>query len=162
VSEKKQERKCLAVVRVRGTISAPRHVRETLQMLNLTRNNYAVLIDNRPSFLGMLKTAQNFVTWGEVSKETVNELIKERGKLAGNKKLTDEYAQKAGFKSLEELAEAVFNCKIEYWKLPKVQPNFKLHPPTKGFKGKIKKGYGAGGEVGYRGEKINELIGRMI
>jgi len=152
----------LAVVRVRGTISAPRHVRETLQMLNLTRNNYAVLIDNRPSFLGMLKTAQNFVTWGEVSKETVNELIKERGKLAGNKKLTDEYAQKAGFKSLEELAEAVFNCKIEYWKLPKVQPNFKLHPPTKGFKGKIKKGYGAGGEVGYRGEKINELIGRMI
>jgi large subunit ribosomal protein L30 len=131
-------------------------------MLNLTRNNYAVLIDDRPSFVGMLKTAQNFVTWGEVSKETVTELIKERGRIAGNKKLTDEYAQKVGYKSLEELAEAVFNCKIEYWKLPNIQPNFKLHPPTKGFKGKIKKGYGAGGEVGYRGEKINELIGRMI
>lgn len=131
-------------------------------MLNLTRNNYAVLIDDRPSFLGMLKTAQNFVTWGEAAKETVSELIRERGRLAGNKKLTDEYAQKVGFKSLEELAEAVFNCKIEYWKLPNVQPNFRLHPPTKGFKGKIKKGYGAGGEVGYRGEKINELIWRMI
>ncbi|MEM3700048.1 MAG: 50S ribosomal protein L30 [Candidatus Bathyarchaeia archaeon] len=162
MSEEKQQRKCLAVVRVRGTISAPRHVRETLQMLNLTRNNYAVLIDDRPSFLGMLKTAQNFVTWGEVTKETVNELISERGRLAGNKKLTDEYAQKIGFKSLEELAEAVFNCKIEYWKLPKVQPKFRLHPPTKGFKGKIKKGYGVGGELGYRGEKINELIRRMI
>jgi large subunit ribosomal protein L30 len=162
VNEEKQQRKCLAVVRIRGTISAPRHVRETLQMLNLTRNNYTVLIDNRPSFVGMLKTAQNFVTWGEPSKETVTELIKERGRIVGNKKLTDEYAQKVGFKSLEELAEAVFNCKIEYWKLPNVQPNFRLHPPTKGFKGKIKKGYGAGGEVGYRGEKINELIGRMI
>ncbi|MDI6805660.1 MAG: 50S ribosomal protein L30 [Candidatus Bathyarchaeia archaeon] len=162
MSEEKQERTCLAVVRVRGTISAPRHVRETLQMLNLTRNNYAVLIDNRPSFLGMLKTAQNFVTWGEATKETINELIRERGRIAGNKKLTEEYAQKVGFKSLEELAEAVFNCKIEYWKLPNVQPNFRLHPPTKGFKGKIKKGYSAGGEVGYRGEKINELIGRMV
>ncbi|MEM3696655.1 MAG: 50S ribosomal protein L30 [Candidatus Bathyarchaeia archaeon] len=162
MNEEKQQRKCLAVVRVRGTISAPRHVRETLQMLNLKRNNYAVLIDDRPSFLGMLKTAQNFVTWGEAAKETINKLIKERGRLAGNKKLTDEYAQKVGFKSLEELAEAVFNCKIEYWKLPNVQPNFRLHPPTKGFKGKIKKSYGVGGELGYRGEKINELIGRMI
>ncbi|MGQ9507250.1 MAG: 50S ribosomal protein L30 [Candidatus Bathycorpusculaceae bacterium] len=162
MSEEKGERKCLAVVRVRGTISAPRHVRETLQMLHLTRNNYAVLIDDRPSFLGMLKTAQNFVTWGEAAKETVKELIRERGRFAGNKKLTDEYAQKVGFKSVEELAEAVFNCKIEYWKLPNVQQNFRLHPPKRGFKGKIKKSYGAGGEVGYRGEKINELIGRMI
>ncbi|MGQ9530402.1 MAG: 50S ribosomal protein L30 [Candidatus Bathycorpusculaceae bacterium] len=162
MSEEKRERKCLAVLRVRGTISAPRHVRETLQMLNLTRNNYAVVIDDRPSFLGMLKTAQNFVTWGEATKETVSKMIRKRGRLAGRKRLTDEYAQKVGFKSLEELAEAVFNCKVEYWKLPNVQPNFKLHPPTKGFKGKIKKGYGAGGEVGYRGEEINELILRMI
>jgi len=162
VTERAQERKCIAAVRVRGTIRASRHVRETLQMFNLTRNNHAVLIDNRPSFIGMLKTAQNFVTWGEVSKEIVSMLIKERGRLAGNKKLTDEYAQKAGYKSLEELAEAVFGCRVEYWKLPNTQTVFKLHPPAKGFKGKIKKGYSAGGELGYRGEKINELIKRML
>jgi len=131
-------------------------------MLNLIRNNYAVLIDNRPSFLGMMKTAQNCITWGEASKEVVNMLIKERGRLAGDKKLTNEYAQKTGYKSLEELAEAVFNCHLEYWKLSNVQPVFKLHPPTKGFKGKIKKGYGMGGELGYRGEKINELVKRML
>jgi large subunit ribosomal protein L30 len=162
VAEKAKERKCIAVVRIRGTIRASRRVRETLQMLHLTRNNYAVLIDSRPSFLGMLKTAQNFITWGEASKETVNMLIRERGRLAGNKKLTDEHAQKIGYESLEELAETVFNCRIEHWKLPNVQPVFKLHPPTKGFKGKIKKGYSMGGELGYRGEKINELIKRMV
>ena len=131
-------------------------------MLYLTRNNYAVLIDNRPSFLGMLKTVQNFTTWGEASKEIVDMLIRKKGKLAGNKKLTEEYAQTANFKSLDELAEAVFNCSVEYRKLPSVQPVFKLHPPSKGFKGKIKKGYGAGGELGYRGEKISELIKRMV
>ncbi len=131
-------------------------------MLHLTRNNYAVLIDDRSSFVGMLKTAQNFITWGEASKEIVHMLMKERGRLAGNKKLTDEYAQKIGYKSLEELAEAVFSCRVEYWKPPDVQPFFRLHPPTKGFKGKTKKGYGMGGELGYRGEKINELIKRMI
>jgi len=131
-------------------------------MLHLTRNNYGVLISKSPSFLGMLKTAQNFVTWGEVSKEIVYAMIKERGRLIGNKKLTEEYAQKASYKSLEELAEAVYNGSAEYRKLPNIQQVFKLHPPSKGFKGKIKKGFTAGGELGYRGEKINELIKRMI
>ena len=131
-------------------------------MLHLTRNNHAVLIDDRPPFLGMLKTAQNFTTWGEASKEIVHMLITKKGRLAGNKKLTDEYVQIAGFKSLAELVEAIFNCGVEYRKLPNVQPVFKLHPPSKGFKGKIKKSYGMGGELGYRGEKINELIKRMV
>ena len=162
MAKKSNERKCIVAVRIRGVISAPREVRETLQMLNLKRNNYAVLIDNRPSFLGMLKTAQNFITWGEASEETVKLLIKKRGRLAGGKKLTDEYAQKIGYKSLEELALAVFKCQTEYWKLPNIQSVFKLHPPSKGFKGKIKKSYRMGGELGYRGEKINELIKRMV
>ena len=162
MTEETKERKSIIAVRIRGTIRAPRQVRETLQMLRLTRNNYSVLIDNRPSFLGMLKTAQNFMTWGEASEETVKMLIKERGRLAGNKKLTNEYAQKVGYNSLEELGEAIFNCQVEYWKLPNIQPVFRLHPPSKGFKGKVKKGYGMGGELGYRREKINELIKRMI
>jgi large subunit ribosomal protein L30 len=157
-----KERKCICVVRVRGTISASRDVRETLKMLRLTRNNYAVLIDDRPSFMGMLKAAQNFITWGEASKEIAHMLIMKKGRLFGNKKLTEEYAQTADFKSLDQLAEAIFDCRVEYLKLPNVQSVFKLHPPTKGFKGKIKKSYGTGGELGYRGEKINELIKRMV
>ena len=131
-------------------------------MLHLTRNNYAVLVENSPSFVGMIRAAQNYVTWGEASKETVSMLLTRKGRLAGNKKITDEYVQKAGYNSLEELADALFNCKVAHWKLPNVQPVFRLHPPSKGFKGNIKKGYTAGGELGYRGEKINDLIRRMV
>lgn len=149
-------------MRVRGSISAQREARETLDMLRLARTNHAVLVDNRPAFVGMLKRVRNYVTWGEVSPETVALLLQKRGRLAGNKKLTDEYAQKIGYKSLGELAEAVASCKVEHRKLPDMQPIFKLHPPTKGFKGKTKKSYGAGGEAGYRGEGINELIKRMV
>ena len=162
MAEEKKQPTCIAAVRIRGTISAGREVRETLQMLHLTHNNHCVLVDTRASFMGMLKTAQNFITWGEPSKETVNMLIVKKGRLAGDKQLTEEYAQKAGFKSLEDLVEAVHGCRSEFWKLPDVQPVFRLHPPTKGFKGKIKTGYGVGGELGYRGEKINELIQRMM
>lgn len=162
MTEEAKQRRCIVAVRVRGIISAKREARETLQMLHLTRNNYGVLVDNRPSFLGMLQAAQNYTTWGEVSRETLYALIEERGRLLGNKRLTEEYLQKNGYKSLRELADAVFNCQVEYWKLPNIQPVFKLHPPTKGFKGNIKKSYKAGGELGYRAASINELVKRMF
>ena len=130
-------------------------------MLRLARTNNAVLVDDRPAYMGMLYRVQNYVTWGEVSKETVALLLKERGRLAGGKKLTDESAEKLGYKSLDALADEIASCKVEYQKLPNVQPVFKLHPPSKGFKGKTKKSYAAGGEAGYRGEAINDLIKRM-
>ncbi len=162
MSEEAKQDACIVAVRIRGTISAKREARETLKMLRLSRNNYAVLIDNRRSFLGMLRSVQNYVTWGEVSKDIVCLLIKKKGRLAGNRKITDDYLQKINCKSLDELAEAIFSCRVEYWKLPDAQPVFRLHPPTKGFKGSVKKSYIAGGELGYRNKKINELVERML
>jgi len=162
VTGKAQERKCFAVIKVRGTISAQREARETLELLRIPKTNNAILIDNRPSYIGMLYRVQNYVTWGEVSKETVAMLLKERGRLAGGKKLTDEAVEKLGYKSIDALADAIASCKVEFQKLPNVQPIFKLRPPSKGFKGKTKKSYAAGGEAGYRGEKISELIKRMV
>lgn len=162
MAEKKTKHKCIVVVRIRGTVSASMEARETLQMLHLTRNNYAALIDDRPSFLGMIQTVRDYVTYGEPAKETVVMLIREKGRIVGDNKLTEEYAQKVSHSSLEELAEAVSNCDVEYWKLPNIQPVFRLHPPSKGFKGKIKRSYGSGGESGNRGEKIDELLRRML
>lgn len=112
--------------------------------------------------VGMLRRAQSYVTWGEVSKETIAALLAKRGRLLGDKKLTDEYAQKIGYKSLADLAGALAACKVAHRNLQDIQPLFKLHPPTKGFKGKTKKSFRAGGEAGYRGEAINELVKRMI
>jgi large subunit ribosomal protein L30 len=112
--------------------------------------------------MGMIDTVKDYITYGELSKESVASLLMEKGRLAGNKKLTNEYAKEAGYKSLEDLAAEIASGKAEYWKLPRIQPVFRLHPPTKGYKGKIKRGYGAGGELGYRGESIKELLDRML
>jgi large subunit ribosomal protein L30 len=136
--------------------------RETLAMLHLPRNNYAALIDDRPGFQGMLKTVRDYVTYGRPSKETVALMIKKKGRLVGDKELSDDYAQKSGFKSLDDLIEAIYTGRAEYWKLKTIQPVFRLHPPSKGFKGKIKRHYGAGGELGDRKEKIDELLKRML
>ena len=100
-------------MKVRGTVSAQREARETLNLLRLARTNHAVLLDNRPSFMGMLYRVQNYVTWGEVSKETVALMLQKRGRFAGGKKLTDEAVEKLGYKSIDTLADAIANCKAE-------------------------------------------------
>ncbi len=162
MAQKTDECNCLVAVKVRGTVSAQREARETLQFLHLMHTNHAVIIDNRASYKGMLKRVQSYVTWGEASKETVAAMLQKRGRLAGDKKLTDEYLQKTGYKSFDDLADAIVNCKAEFLKLPDIQPLFKLHPPSKGYKGKTKKSFKAGGEAGYRGKEINALVLRMI
>ena len=162
MTEKPAQHKCIVAIRIRGVVSASLEVRETLEMLRLTKNNYAVLIDDRQSFLGMLSLVRDYVTYGEPSKETVTELIKQRGRLHGDRKFTEDYARNNGFDTLAAFAAAVFDCKTQYWKMPEVKGVFRLHPPTKGFKHSIKKGYGQGGELGHRGEKIDELLKRMF
>jgi large subunit ribosomal protein L30 len=154
--------KCLVAVKVRGEISAQREAKETTEFLHLTHSNHAVIIDSRPAYKGMLKRAQSYVTWGEATKETIVMMLSKRGKLAGNKPITEEVAQKLGYKSIDDLAEAIVACKVAYQDLEGVQKVFKLHPPKKGYKGKTKKSFMAGGEAGYRGEAINDLVKRMV
>ncbi|HKZ93935.1 MAG TPA: 50S ribosomal protein L30 [Candidatus Bathyarchaeia archaeon] len=160
--EQPAPRKCLAVIRVRGVSDIHRDIKETMNMLRLRRNCHATLIDDRPAYLGMLQKAQSYLAWGEISKETLKLLLTRRGRLVGNKKLTDEYAQKVGKKSLDELAEALVKGEIDFRSLPSVKPVFRLHPPTKGFKQKVKRSYQSGGVAGYRGEAVNKLLKQMI
>jgi large subunit ribosomal protein L30 len=157
----RKQGKCLAVIRVRGLSDISREIKETLLMLHLTRNCHATLIDDRPSYIGMLRKARNYLTWGEVSKESIKLLLEKRGRLIGNKKLTEEGAQEIGYETLSDLAETIYKLKVEYGSLPDIKPVFRLHPPKKGFKGKVKRSYSAGGVTGYRGEAINDLIKRM-
>ena len=162
MESKAEPYKCLAVVRVHGRISILGETSDTLSMLHLTRNCHATLVDNRVSYLGMLRKAQSYIAWGEVSKETLATLLKKKGRLVGNKKLTDEYAQKVGKKSLDDFAEAIYKGELEFQKLPDIKPIFRLHPPSRGYKGKIKRSFAAGGVSGYQGEAVNSLIEQMI
>ncbi len=110
----------------------------------------------------MLKKAENFVTWGEISKETLLRLLKKRGKVTGGEQLNDSHLDKIGFKTLEELAEALYNLEVDFRHLGTIKPVFRAHPPRKGYKAKVKKKHSQGGVTGYRGETINELVEKMI
>lgn len=150
------------VIRVRGLSDISGDKKQTLQMLHLNRNCHAVLIDDSPSNLGMLRKVRNYIAWGEISKENLGLLLKKRGRLVGDERLTDEYARELGYKSLEDMAEATYKLEMKYNDLPRIKPVFRLHPPKKGFKGPIKKSAAAGGVTGDRSAAINDLIERMM
>lgn len=152
----------LAVVRVRGDIGTRQDVRDTLRMLGLTRVNHCILVDDSPTYKGMLQKAKDVITWGEVSKDTLDALLRKRGRLVGDKKLSDEYFKSSTqFPSIGEFAEAVHLSKVELSAMPELKKVFRLRPPRKGYEA-TKRPFRDMGSLGYRGEKINDLLGRMI
>lgn len=158
MGEKGEIRGMIAAIRVRGKGVKNKKIRDTLEMLNLKRVNNCVVIPEIPQYLGMLKKCSNAITYGEIDQETLEKLLKERGRVKG-KKLTDQYIREnSKFKSIEEFAKAIIQNKATLKEVGlKV---FRLRPPKKGWGG-IKSHYPEGA-LGYRGKEINKLLNRMI
>ena len=151
-----------AVVRVRGLININPDIKKTLNLLNLTRANHCVLTDENPTTKGMLQVAKDYITWGEIDNKVLTKLITKRGKLEGDKSLTDEYIKSAtSYDNIEKVSKAILDDKIKYKDIPNVKPVFRLSPPRKGYEG-IKRSFQNKGALGYRGNKINVLIEKMI
>ncbi len=124
--------KKIAVIRIRGEVGINEDAKDTLSMLRLRRKHVCVVLEGTSSNLGMVKKVKDFVTWGEIDDSTLKELIEKRAE-----KNPDDPKKTKAF--------------------------FRLHPPRGGFERKgIKKGYSIGGVLGYRAEKINDLIRRML
>ncbi len=122
----------IAIVRVRGLTGLRKDIKDTLTMLNLHRKNYCTIVPDTPAYLGMIKKVKDFVTYG-----VIDEDIK--------KKLIEKYSE-------------------PHPKDPKkTKPFFRLSPPRGGFGRKgIKYPFSVGGALGDRGEKINDLLERMM
>ncbi len=157
--------KLYAIIRLRGKAGIDQEVEDTLRMLRLTRKHCCVIYPATREIEGMLMKVKDWVTWGEIDFETLIELLKNRGRIQGGKPLSNDYLKKVlGIESIELFAKELMEGKMLIHKLDEygIKPVFRLHPPRKGFKGSIKKPYKDGGELGYRGKDINDLIKRMI
>ena len=113
----------------------------------------------------MLNKCKDYIAFGEIDEKTLNRLLRVRGKIEGNKPLTDEHIKNlTEYKNINEFAKALLDGKIQYREkdVYKIKPVFRLHPPIKGHRGTIKKHYAEGGTLGNIGPYINELIHKMI
>ena len=159
----KEGSKLLAVIRLRGRPSINPAASTTFKLLRLHRKNHLVLIKSTPDMLGMLQKIKDFATWGEISLDILEKLLRTRGRLIGNKKLTDEnISEVTPFKSISDFAKALYNCEVKLTDFPALKPVFRLNSPSGGFKNSIKRPYSDKGELGYRGDAINKLIEKMM
>lgn len=155
------KKKCLLAIRIRGGVNVPIKAKDTMQMLRMVRNNSATLLDNRPEYVGMLQKIKDYVTWGEPDLETIKLILKKRGRLLGGSSINSETLKAIGFNSLDRLADSIYTGDVEINKIKNLKPFFRLSPPTKGFRRSIKLPFRSNGELGYRGEAINDLAKRM-
>ncbi|KXB01038.1 hypothetical protein AKJ41_02865 [candidate division MSBL1 archaeon SCGC-AAA259O05] len=152
----------LAVVRIRGSVDVEKEVEDTLRMLRLTRPNHSTLVDDSSPQGGMLQKAKEMVTWGPIKPEVLESLLKKRGELVSGGSVTDEVVRKSSsYETVGELSKAICEEKAELDDVNGLRKVFRLRPPKKGYS-PTQRSYSHGGASGDRGEKINDLLTRMI
>ena len=152
------------VVRVRSNVGVERSIKETLNMLNLTKVNHAVIIPDNPQYAGMLQKAKDYITWGDADAELVEKMLSGRGRLIGDKPISDaDVKEGTEFSNIKEFANAIAADEASMKDMPELKRVFRLHPPRgpKGWGG-LKRTYVVGGALGPRGEAITALVERMI
>ena len=138
-----------AVIRVRGSVNVAREIEDTLKMLRLSRVNHCVIVPDNPNYRGMLEKARSYITWGEVTQETLEAMVAKRGRLPKDERVPDKDAKDIAKKISKEGSRDAG-----------IKPVFRLSPPSKGYKS-IRYPYPKG-DLGDRGDKINDLLKRMI
>jgi large subunit ribosomal protein L30 len=152
------------VIRIRGSFGIPPDVEHTLRDLRLTNKFNATLIEKSPSMLGMLRHGKDYVTWGEVNSEDVANLLRKRGEVNTGNRLTDQYVKEfLAQQSIDSLANALASGEIRLKTLWQkgVKAVFRLHPPSGGFSGTMKRPFKSRGELGYRQTEISLLMSKM-
>lgn len=141
-----------AIIRIRGTLNIKPDTKKTLNLLRLNKPNHCVVVPENDIYKGMIKKAKDYITWGEINQKTLEKLIKNRGKISQKKKIPE--------KDVKQILKKISDGKI---KETGIKPVFQLSPPKKGFERKgVKKTFTQKGALGYRGDKINALLERMI
>ena len=137
----------IAVIRIKGMVGLREDIEETLDRLKLRRKFACVVLREKPELIGMIKKLESFVAYGRIDEKTLEELIKKRGKSPKKfeaEKITKEFIESRAEKKLSDFG---------------LNDIFRLHPPRGGFESKE---HFPRGILGNHGEKINELIRRML
>jgi len=137
----------IIAIRISGLVEMQTSVEEILQRLRMRRKYCAVLMPNTKENMNLLRKIRDFVAYGTIEQADIIALIQKRG-ISKNKSNIDSV----------KVAEIISSKGINY---SGIKPFFRLHPPRGGIDSKIhfpiKKGV-----LGDHGDKINELLRRML
>jgi len=153
----------LAVIRITGKTDLNKKIKSTLDMMRLYKKNTCVILENNPSNMGMVNRLKDYATWGEIDQETFKMLVKKRAKAVGIKKDVEYILKEKLNTDLDTFTKEFFESKRKLKDVPGIKLFFGLNPPIKGYERKgTKVPFSLGGALGYRKDKINDLIKRML
>ncbi|MEN3056293.1 MAG: 50S ribosomal protein L30 [Candidatus Methanosuratincola petrocarbonis] len=151
--------KTYLVIRLRGEMGIAPEILDTLSRMNLPSKFSATLVSDTPSNIGMLNKVADYVTWGEIDQPSLVELLKKRGRLPGDRRLSEEVLKELSLGTFEELAEMMLK---EGSVIPPIKRTFRLTPASGGLNGHISRHLLSFGVLGYRGAAIADMLSKMI
>lgn len=139
----------ILVIRISGIVGMNKDKEETLFRMRLRRKYSAVLMKPTTENINLIKSVRNFVSYGDIDKDTLIELINHRAKpILKNARIdAAKIASEIDNKRPEDLG---------------IKPFFRLHPPRGGIESKIHAGKRKKAVLGDMKSRINELVGRML
>ena len=138
-----------AIIRIHGQVGIKQDINDTLDRLRLRKKYACVILKENPEIKGMIEKIRDFAAYGNINKETFIELVKKRAKPIDKSKKID--ADKVVSEFFEKNSKKLMELNVK--------PFFSLHPPRGGIKSKV---HFPKGVLGDHGEKINDLIKRML
>lgn len=148
-SEKEAGKGYLGAILIRSAINADGKIKRILKRLRLNNKLRMVVFKNTPEMLGQMRLVSGYITFGELNEEQLSELLKARGE-PFTSRLQDSRGR-IHYKGYLEHNGKKYKC------------SFRLNPPKGGFeRGGIKRHYSEGGALGWRGDKLFELVKRML
>jgi len=166
---KSNDLEVLLVVRVRGHNGLTTQLSKIFAMLGLPSINTARVLRMTRSTGRMFKIIEPYITWGYPSLKSISDLIYKRGRLREGEKrvpitdnlLIEKHLGHLGIICVEDLVHELHKGGQHLNAINKELCSFKLNPPLGKFRNK-RVTFEKGGDVGFRGEKIDELIQKMV
>jgi|ECHnycMinimDraft_1075156.scaffolds.fasta_scaffold00037_40 large subunit ribosomal protein L30 len=154
--------KPVIIIRIRGRVDVPSKVEYIAKDVRIERKFNASIYPYTHSLAGKLMILNSIATWGEIDEYTLYRLLSKRLERAKGERASEEYLKKNLGLTLRDLVSEIMKGSTLSKYKEHLLPYLRLHPPSGGFKGKINSPYSNGGELGYRGEKIKELVMKMM
>ena len=163
------EPKLLFVMRLRGINGMHPKTRHIMKVLRLLQMNNGVFMQVNKAVMNNLQKVDPYIMYGYPTLKTVRELVYKRGYGKVNKQripidnnaVVEQVLGKYDIVCVEDVIHELFTTGPHFKEVANFLWPCKLSSPTGGFKMKLLH-YNEGGDAGDRGEKIHELVKKMI
>ena len=156
-----ERRGLLAIVRISSGINRDRETLDALKLLRLGRINTAVLLRASPGLDGQIMKVKDVACWGPIEKGALIRLLARRGRLEGDRRLTEvDLKKETGYASVEALADDLLLNKVQLTGVRGLKPFFRLMPPS--TRASRKRSGSDSGLLGDLGKGINAVLMKML